>query len=104
MQISDKVKQKIAKSDEKVNKIVGWDTNDISKYIDNLLKNKEVEVGYRAQCGSTHFTQKVYREFSSVIATLKKEGINIVEENKTHGNRYATNNGGFWNSIVFKIA
>jgi hypothetical protein len=68
-----------------------------------LLSGKAVEVGYRATCGSTHKTMKDYEVFKKFIKALKAQGLEVSEMPVKHGNAYATNNGGFWNSYIFEI-
>lgn len=101
--LSNNIKDKIRSADQKLNVLVGYDANNIKNNFDNLFKNGSVEVGYRSSCGSTHSTMKTYREFYKILKLIRKEGFEISEENITHGNAYATNNGGFWNSIIFKL-
>lgn len=102
MVISQKIQDKIDAADAKLNKIAGFCSNNIASYFTCLIQTGSVEVGYRAQCGSTHITQKTFSEFVKIISILKKEGFEIYEERQKHKNGYATNNGGFWNSIVYK--
>lgn len=101
--ISEKIKTKIDSADKRLNLLYGYDRNIIVFYIDTIIQNGSYEVGYRSQCGSTHITQKIYREFYKIILLMRKEGFEINEEPVKHGNRYATNNGGFWNSTIFKL-
>lgn len=77
--------------------------NDIEGDLYKLMTGKPVEVGYRAQCGSTHITQKVFASWRLIISQLRKDGFQVSEENITHKNSYATNNQGFWKSVVFKV-
>lgn len=70
---------------------------------EKLIAGKAVEVGYRATCGCTDQTLKDYRVFQKFIAALRYEGIEVRETLVKHGNGYATNNGGFWNSYIFEI-
>lgn len=95
---------KIRRADERQNKIQGWESNNIIGDITKLFEYGFVEVGYRAQCGSIHKSQKSFSEFSKIIKALEKKGVKIEIEIQKHKNAYATNNGGFWNSSVFKIA
>lgn len=101
--ISESTKEKIKLADKKLNLLHCYEANNISKNINDLINNGNVEVGYKSQCGATHVTQKSYREFYKIINLLKKEGYSISEELVKHNNKYATNNGGFWNSVIFKI-
>jgi hypothetical protein len=70
---------------------------------EQLIAGKSVEVGYRATCGCTDQTLKDYRVFQKFIAAMRSQGINVSETPVKHSNRYATNNGGFWNSYIFEI-
>lgn len=101
--LGKKLQEKIKLADKKSNEYAGYEANSISKYVEDLISLNPVEVGYRAQCGSTHGTQKTYREFIKVIQALEKEGFEISQERVKHKNAYATNNGGFWQSIIFKL-
>lgn len=101
--LSQKIQDKIRQADLRMNKIQGWESNDVSSAINNLMHHGSFEVGYRSQCGSTHKSQKTYNEIVRIIALLRKEGFEISEESVKHKNAYATNNGGFWNSTIFTI-
>jgi hypothetical protein len=104
MNISEKTLQQIESIDNKINSWYGYDNNEMKRLIESLRRDGYVEVGWRTQCGSTDRTQKVYREWCKVIKMLSKDGIRLSEESVKHKNAYATNNGGFWNSIIYKIA
>lgn len=104
IEISQTLQAKIQHADVKCNEIAGYSANNIQCYIDKLLRDQKVEVGYRGMCGATHSTQKVFREWVKIVKALRKEGYNITEENVTHKNAYATNNGGFYNSIIYSIS
>lgn len=101
--IKEQFKDIIEKSDNKLNKILGWQDDPIRHFVDVLDIKKEVEVGFRSCSGSTDKTQIIYREWVSFIKKLKKNGIKISEESIKHKNAYATNNGGFWNSSIYRI-
>jgi hypothetical protein len=101
--ISELLKAKMEAADQKMNEVQGYEANSISNYVNTLLQQGKVEVGYRAQCGATHSTQKVFRQFLKIVKLLQAEGFKVYQENVTHKNAYATNNGGFWNSIVFNL-
>lgn len=101
--ISEKMQNAIGLADNKLNLLHGWESNSIQTYIDDFFKNSQVEIGYRAQCGSTHLTQKIYNEFVKITYKLKKEGYSIDQENVKHKNAYATLNQGFWNSTIFRL-
>ena len=97
MLINEKIMSKILQADKKLG------VKDLQYFIDVFNKTGSVEVGYRASCGATHITMKVFREWSKIVILMKKEGILIEETQIIHKNRYATNNGGFWNSVVFTL-
>lgn len=101
--LSEKIQTKIHLADKRLNLLVGYEANNIKNYIDSFIKNGSIEVGYRSSCGTTHSTMKTFSEFYKVIKMLRKEGLEITEESVKHKNAYATNNGGFWNSTIFKI-
>lgn len=103
IQISQKTTDLIQKLNEKANGLAGYNSNDISRNAGELLTSGSVEVGYRSCCGTTDKTHKVYKEWLKVLKALKKDGLEITEENQKHKNAYATNNGGFWNSTIFRI-
>jgi hypothetical protein len=87
---------KIQKLNSSANLLDAWESNDILSSINKLNTYKEVSVGYRAQCGSTHITQKKYRLWLSVLKEIQKQNIIINVENIKQKNAYATTNGGFW--------
>lgn len=74
--------------------------NEVNELVYELLKGETVEVGYRQTCGKSekHSTLIRYELFNNCIKKLSKMGYVIKCESNTHGNAYATNNGGFWNS------
>jgi hypothetical protein len=93
----------VAKSDAMLNKKIGYAADSIKSELDRLLTHRVVEVGWRESCGTTDFTMHVYREWVKVVKRLEKEGLKIKQERIKHGNSYATNKGGFWNSIVYSL-
>jgi|SRR6478609_2264205 len=98
MLISEKTMNKILQAEIRLG-----GKKDLQYFVDTLKITGSVEVGYRATCGSTDRTMKVFREWRKIVKLLNKDG-NILEEIEViHKNRYATNNGGFWNSVIFKI-
>lgn len=103
LEVSENIKSKVLQFDKNLNKITGYESNELDRCLRCLLVTGCVEVGYRSQCGSTHNTQKVYRDWVKVVKLLKNEGHTIKEEPVTHKNAYATNNGGFWNSTIYTI-
>lgn len=101
--ISKNLLIKVKAADQRVNKIVGYEANSISDWVNKLIALEEVEVGYRARCGSAHSTHKAYREFLKIIKIMEKEGCVVLQQPVKHKNAYATINGGFWNSSIFKL-
>lgn len=84
------------------NRISGFKADDILKWSNELLNNGEVKVGYRQSAGTTHRSQKVFRNWLKLVKQLKKY-YKISEEPITHKNAYATSNGGFYNESIFFI-
>jgi hypothetical protein len=78
-------------------------SNDIAKYFEQLLSGSEVEVGYRQQCGRTHATMFIAREWAKVVKRASKFGMRINERRVKHDNAWATLAEGFWTSIKYKI-
>jgi hypothetical protein len=101
--LSNKTKDLIESLDTKLNAKSGWNENPIKSYVNNLLLHKRVEVGWRESCGTTDPTMHVYRAWIKVLKRLRSDGLSINEERIKHDNAYATNKGGFWNSIVYTI-
>lgn len=102
MEISQKTLEFIAKKDILLDKRNGWDAKNLMKYAVALTAG-QVEVGWRETCGTTDMTMHTYREWVKVVSKLKKDGFVISEERVKHKNAYASNNGGFWNSIIYKV-
>ena len=75
----------------------------ISIEVQNLLDGQAVEIGYRSSCSTTHSTMKTFEIFRNFLKALKAQGIEITETPVKHGNAYAGNNDGFWNSYIFEI-
>jgi hypothetical protein len=75
----------------------------LSESSKQLLAGRAVEVGYRSTCGSKDNTHKEYEIFYKLIKSLRSQGVSIRETPVKHGNAYATNNGGFWNSTIFEV-
>jgi hypothetical protein len=69
-----------------------------------LIDGNSVEVGYRSTCGCSDQTMKDFDVFRKFLKSLKSQGVNVNEERVKHGNAYATNNGGFWNSYIFEVS
>lgn len=94
------ITDKISKLNEKANTISSMQ-NEIIEHIEKLNKEKSIVFGYRASCGSTNRTMKVFRIWSQVLKEFEKQGVFLRSENLTVGNSYATNKGGFWNEVRY---
>lgn len=103
MELSIKTKEAIVKADQRINKIYGWETNEIQSKVNCLKEFGTVEVGWRESCGTCDNTQKVYREWVRLIKRIRKDGIKINEERKSFKNSYATLSGGFWQSVIYSL-
>lgn len=97
------IQESIKAADERLNKKRGYPANDISFIFERLNQNGLIEVGWRESCGKTHITQEIYREWVKVVKIMRKSGIAVQEERVKHKCAYATNAGGFWNSIIYTI-
>lgn len=93
----------ILKEDIKLNKLYGWNTNQIKGYFKKLNDFGEVEVGFRSSCGVTDNTMKVYSVWLKIIKRFRQTGAVVTETRVKHRNAYASNNGGFWNSTIFTL-
>lgn len=102
--LTDKTIAYIDRQDANLNKLAGWESNDIKGNISKLLEFGRVEVGYRSSCGSTDKTQKIYNAFNKVLRKMAKDGITVAEATVKHGNAYATSKGGFWNSTIYTLS
>ncbi len=102
LKAKDKIEitDKISKLNEKANAISSMQ-NEIIEHIERLNKEKSIVFGYRASCGSTDRTMKVFRVWSQVLKEFEKQGVFLRSENLTVGNSYATNKGGFWNEVRY---
>jgi len=96
------LQEAIEREDSKINKLCGWETNDIAGYYSELQKYGLVEVGWRESCGATDKTHVAYRSWRKIITLMTKSGAVITEQRVKHGNAYASNKGGFWQSIIFR--
>ena len=94
------ITDKIFKLNEKANLISAM-KNEIIESIEKLNKEKSIVIGYRASCGSTDRTMKVFRVWRQALIELEKQGIFLRYENLPVGNSYATNKGGFWNEVRY---
>ncbi len=98
------IKDLAARLDLKINQMQGYQSNQLTEWLESLLSGKRVEVGWRSSCGHTDATHKIFREWVKVLKALRKSGYRLNEESVKHGNAYATNKGGFWNSNIYSIA
>ena len=73
--------------------------------VQKILKGESVEIGYRSTCGSgaRDSTHVDFELFLKLLKALKSQGFIVSESPVKHENRYAGNNGGFWNSSIYKI-
>ena len=94
------ITDKIVKLNEKANEISSMQ-NEIIEHIEKLNKDKSIVFGYRASCGSTDRTMKVFRIWSQALKEFEKQDIFLRSETLTVGNSYATNKGGFWNEVRY---
>lgn len=94
----------VKKLDSKVNRMAGYESSWLAGWLGTLEKTGRVEVGWRESCGSTDVTMKIYREWLKVVKSLRRDGLNIAEENVKHKNGSPTRSGGFWSSIIYSIS
>lgn len=97
---SIEITDKISKLNEKANLISSMQ-NEIIESIEKLNKEKSFVFGYRASCGSTDRTMKVFRIWCQALKEFEKQGVFLRSENLTVGNSYATLKGGFWNEVRY---
>jgi hypothetical protein len=102
LKAKDKIEitDKILKLNEKANAISSMQ-NEIIEHIEKLNKEKSIIVGYRASCGSTDRTMKVFRIWCQALKEFEKQGVFLRSENLAVGNSYATLKGGFWNEVRY---
>ena len=94
------ITDKILKLNQKANLISSM-KNEIIESIEKLNKEKSFVFGYRASCGSTDRTMKVFRIWCQALKEFEKQGVFLRSENLTVGNSYATLKGGFWNEVRY---
>ncbi len=94
------ITDKIVKLNKKANAISSMQ-NEIIEHIEKLNKDKSLVFGYRASCGSTDRTMKVFRIWSQALKEFEKQGVFLRSENLTVGNSWATLKGGFWNEVRY---
>lgn len=90
----------IIRLNEKAN-LISSIKNEIIESIEKLNKDKSLVFGYRASCGSTDRTMKVFRIWSQALKEFEKQGVFLRSENLTVGNSWATLKGGFWNEVRY---
>ena len=93
----------IEAADAKINAKLGYPSNTLAAWWTTLTKTGSVEVGWRECCGSTHMTAKHRAEWLKIVKKLERAGVRLLVERVKHKNGYATNNGGFWNSEIFRL-
>lgn len=103
MKASDKTIKLVQTAKEKERIINGYASNQIENDFNNLLSGKSVEVGYRAGCGRTDRTHKVFKEWLKILKLLRKDGFIIEEKNVLHANKSPTMAQGFWNSTIYSL-
>lgn len=94
------ITDKIIKLNEKANLISSL-KNEIIENIEKLNKDKSLVFGYRASCGSTDRTMKVFRIWTQALKEFEKQGVFLRSENLIVGNSWATLKGGFWNEVRY---
>ena len=94
------ITDKIVKLNEKAN-LISSIKNEIIENIEKLNKDKSLVFGYRASCGSTDRTMKVFRIWTQALKEFEKQGVFLRSENLTVGNSWATLKGGFWNEVRY---
>lgn len=94
------ITDKIVKLNEKAN-LISSIKNEIVENIEKLNKEKSFVFGYRASCGSTDRTMKVFRIWAQALREFEKQGVFLRSENLTAGNSWATLKGGFWNEVRY---
>jgi len=104
LELSENVLAQINEQNDKVNELCGYPSNDVRNWFKDLQEKETVTVGYRASCGSTDKTMKIYRIWIKVTKILKKNGVKLIEENVPTINRSPTSANGFWNEVRFSVA
>ena len=90
--------------DARINARFGYQSDTLARWYELLCKQGEVEVGWRECCGARSVTAYAYTEWRKVIKRLERaHGIKVTVERVKHKNAYASNNGGFWNSEIFRL-
>lgn len=71
-----------------------------------LVDKGVVEVGGRSTCGAGKVdpTWKFFTSWNEVVKKANSMGFDILIERVKHENRWATINGGFWHSNIYRIA
>jgi hypothetical protein len=103
MVISLKTEKLIASLDAQLANRLGYETAPMRNNVDILARHGLIEDGWREACGKTDPTAHIHRTWVRVITALRKDGVTITEERQKHKNAYATNHGGFWQSIIYTL-
>lgn len=103
MKISEKTNLIAIKAEESEQIIYGYSSNQIKRDFHKLINGESVEVGYRAGCGRTDRTHKIFKEWLKIVKSLRKDGFIIEEKNIIHANKSPTMAQGYWNSIIYLI-
>lgn len=103
MIISEKTLKILNTANQKEPLICGYQSSQIQRDYDALIRGEKVEVGYRAGCGIKDKTHKVFEEWLKIIKSLRKDGFIINEYNVLHPNKSPTMAQGFWNSVIYSI-
>lgn len=101
--LSEKIKIFVARQDHILNKKLGYDSNDLLRYINALLSQGTVEVGWREACGATDTTALTHRAWQKVVKLMEQQGFVITRHRQKHPNGSPTRSGGFWNSIIYSM-
>lgn len=100
----DTISAFIAKADARINARFGYQSDTLARWYELLCRQGEVEVGWRQCCGTRSVTAYAYQEWCRVVKRVERaKGIKVAVERVKHKNAYASNNGGFWNSEIFRL-
>jgi hypothetical protein len=94
------ITKKILQLDQKASTIIPI-KNLIIEHIEELNKEKSTIIGYRASCGTTDTTAKVYELWLKALKEFEKQGVYLRSEHLPVKNSYASNKGGFWHDIKY---
>lgn len=99
MKMSKKTKALVCKIDQKLK------FNRFGQITERLFADYQIEIGYRLQCGTGKTDETVieYRLWLKILRSLRNDGFVIIAKSVKHKNSWATNNGGFWNSTIYRL-